>query len=314
VVADEVTRWISGLQDGTSSRALLISGPTGHGKTSLALASVKALGAAERDITEINCANLRTLEDARDITMTINFSPVGGKYRVLILDEVHQMVPNAIQAFLTPLEKLAPTTIVIACTTDPEKLAKAFRNRFYEIKIKPYSANQIVEILSNLPGLKLPPKTLALISGASGGNPRVAIGMAEKGLTEAQADQIVQGNLATEQFIEAMFARDHKILYLASKLVTNENRTDFFNRVIQAFDAAYQINLGISPPYKVPQFGRYKWDGIELGKVLAKLIQLQGAPLTELKIWLVSDFREMISETTPMPTPMPSGGRPAGLR
>lgn len=299
-VADEVSRWIAGIQDGSSSRCLMLSGPTGHGKTSLALASVKALGAVDRDISENNCANVRGLEDARSILTNLNFSPVGGTYRVLILDEVHQMTKDAIQAFLTPLEKLAPHTIVIACTTDPEKLAPAFRNRFYEIKVQPYTASQIVEILSNVPGINLPPKKLALIAGAAGGNPRVAIGMAEKGLTEAQVDSLVQGNLATDRFIDALYARDHKVLYLVSKLVTPDNRTDFFNRVIQSFDAAYQIKLGITTPYSVPQLKKYQWSENQIGYVLASFIRLSGLPLSELKAWLVTDF---LDKTPPITIP-----------
>jgi DNA polymerase III gamma/tau subunit len=289
IVAQEMRGWIEGIKNGTASRTLLLTGPSGHGKTSLALASAKALGASPRDITENNCANLRTLEDARSLLTLLNFSPVGGTYRVLILDEVHQMMGTAIQAFLTPLEKLSKNTIVIACTTDPGKLAPAFRNRFYEIKLGSYTTEQIVDILSGLPGLKISPKTIALIAGSAGGNPRAAIGMAEKGLTETQAETINQENLATERFLNALYAQDKKTLWLATKLLSQDKMTDFYNRIVISLDAAYQIRLGLNTIHKIPQLELSPLKTEEIAKILSDFLKLQKSnDITDLKVWVLT--------------------------
>lgn len=205
-VSREVANWAHKTldQNGGVTRCLMITGQTGLGKTTLALALAGFLGVSERDIQQVNCGDVRTLEDARGlINSSLMYGPSSGNYRVLILDEVHQMVPNAQRAFLTPLEQLAHNIIVVCATSNPEMLQAPFRGRFYEIRLEPYTEDAIVDILMNLP-TPPEPSTAVLAARAAYGNPRRAIAMIEKGVTEADAEEIKAEMFRIEDFIRAI--------------------------------------------------------------------------------------------------------------
>lgn len=294
-IESQVQQWIEGVRNGKASRNLMLTGPTGHGKTTLALAACQALGAVERDILEVNCANFRTLDDARGLIETsLSFAPVGGNYRVLILDEVHQMVANAQQAFLTPLEQLSDHTLVIACTTHPEQLAPAFRGRFYEIKLQTYTEEQILEILENLPELTIKPKQKVLIAQLAMGNPRRAIALAEAGLDENQEEVVRQEVMATDHFLAGLLAQDNKVMYLSTKLINQENKATFFEKTLRNLDAAYQMKLGLMPVLPRGELlalqellKKYPWNGQALAEIYAELLQVSTESPQALKIWVL---------------------------
>ena len=246
--ADAAKAWMAGVPDGTTTRAMLLTGAPGLGKTTLAKAMAAHLGTHERDLLEINCANLRTLEAAREIVEGVYFSPTRGKFRGLLLDEVHQMVDNAQQVFLTPLEKLPARMIVMAASSDPDKLNKAFRSRFFEIPIKPYDEEKIVDILSQLP-VKLKPSTMVQIARVAEGNPRAAIALAEKMPPNAEPKDVPRTDVqvTVTAFLKAMFNWDHESLYQIACLVKNEDREKFVRNVSKCIEILWAELRGFKP-------------------------------------------------------------------
>jgi DNA polymerase-3 subunit gamma/tau len=59
----------------------------------------------------------------------VRFSPTGGQYRVVIIDEVHQLSNDAFAALLKTLEEPPPHLVFIFATTDPQKLPDTIRSR-----------------------------------------------------------------------------------------------------------------------------------------------------------------------------------------
>ncbi len=234
---DEVGRaietWMQGVSSNSVSRFLLISGQSGLGKTTLGLCLADALGVQSRDVHQINCADLRTLEDARNLINThLTYGPTASPYRIVILDECHQLVENAQQAFLTPFETLAPNIIVIGCTSNPEMLKPQLRGRAYSINLTPYPDERIVEILSNLPG-EYAPELLVQVAQASLGVPRTAIGMLESGTTLQSAQQI--------QARDATFSSTMRALALAQPLCVQLSEAVEYNQVATFVRATSQI-------------------------------------------------------------------------
>ena len=59
----------------------------------------------------------------------MRFTPTGGRYRVVIIDEVHQLSNDAFAALLKTLEEPPPHLVFIFATTDPQKLPDTIRSR-----------------------------------------------------------------------------------------------------------------------------------------------------------------------------------------
>jgi DNA polymerase III delta prime subunit len=307
-LAEQVNSWVKGVKDGSVSRALLLTGASGLGKTTLGIAACVKLGAVSQDIQEINCGTYRTLENARGLLDMLEYSPSHSDYRVLVLDECHQMVENAQQAFLTPLEKLPKSTIVVACTSQPQDLNPAFRRRFYELRLTEYDDDSILEILANLP-IKLKPAMMATIVQMAGGNPGRAIALAESNPnTEDKEKQnaLIKELLVIENFVASLFEADRKKILLHAKMLREENRKVFFEKVLQYLEGAWLVAGNLTPalPPKELAFIRdrvkgLQWPGLTpdqqaqkqqqyLGKVYNDMVKLSALSSYQLRAWAMT--------------------------
>lgn len=305
-IKNSVLSWVGGVKSGTVSRALLITGDSGLGKTTLAYALAGELGVDYKDIQEINCGNTRTLEDARELINRLSMMPMNGPFRILLLDECHQLVANAQSAFLTPLEALPPTTLLIGCTSNPEILLYPFRSRFYEIKLGTYEESEIVDIISQLP-VELPPATMAQIAQYANGNARRAIDLVERNLSgvgedreESLRNEALQKELqSVESFFEAMFSGDKNLMFLQSAYITNQNRQFFFDRLYRLLEGAWAILVGLKPALSSTDRGLVtkvlstkQGDKSEIARAVARihhdLLNLQEKPPVYLKSWIMN--------------------------
>ncbi len=132
------------VHQGRLTHAYLFSGPRGTGKTSVARILAKTVqcesltpdgepclqcsgcAAVEKgqhlDVMEIDAASNRGIDEIRDIKERIDQSPVMGRYRIYIIDEVHMLTTEAFNALLKTLEEPPPHVIFILATTEPQKL------------------------------------------------------------------------------------------------------------------------------------------------------------------------------------------------
>jgi DNA polymerase-3 subunit gamma/tau len=164
------------------SHTFLFSGPKGCGKTSSARILATMLDATSWDVQEINCANLRTIDDARAIESSIRTMP-NGKNRVIIMDEAHQLTGAAQSVLLKPLEEPPEFCYFVLCTTDPNKLLKTIRSRCTEVKFTSLPIDSIKEIINRvckLEKIKLSEDTIESIAEKCEGSPRNALVILEQ--------------------------------------------------------------------------------------------------------------------------------------
>ena len=88
------------------SHVFLMTGPAGCGKTTLARIMAKEVGAGPLSIHEINSAENRGIDTAREVMEQMRFNPSDGDAIVWIFDECHQWLGPVQNAFLKALEDM----------------------------------------------------------------------------------------------------------------------------------------------------------------------------------------------------------------
>jgi len=192
-----------------TSHAYLLCGPRGTGKTSTARILAKALNCTMRppgigdpcgacpncsaietgnfiDVIEVDAASNRRIEEMRELREKVRFSPTAGKYKVYIIDEVHQLTDAASEAFLKTLEEPPPQTVFILATTEPHKLSATILSRCQRFDFRKISgadmASQLKEIATQ-EEVEIPSEVLRMISQTAKGSLRDGTNVLEQLIT-----------------------------------------------------------------------------------------------------------------------------------
>lgn len=102
------------------------------------------------DYTEINCGVAGKVDDIRGIIQLADQRPMIGRMRVILLDEIHRLTPQAAEALLKPLEEPSEQTLWILATSEANSVKQTIKNRCEFIPIRPVDADVLGEYLANL--------------------------------------------------------------------------------------------------------------------------------------------------------------------
>jgi len=168
--------------------AIMLTGPSGTGKTTMVRIMQKKLQCAEADYAEEDCAAWdEPINVARRIKSRIGISPRSGKCRIWFFEEVQSLsrTSHAQQALLNMLEETPSHVYFFLATTDPEKVIKAIRTRCEVIALKPLSITDLttlVKTIADKEGLPVKSQLIDQIVQRAEGSARTALNDLQKAL------------------------------------------------------------------------------------------------------------------------------------
>src|SRR6202165_1093559 len=200
------------------AHAYLFSGIRGTGKTSTARILAKAVNCENRidgepcnqcppclaitdssatDLIEIDAASNRGIDESRDLREQEKYLPALLRRKVYIIDEAHQLTPEAFNALLKTLEEPPGHVLFILCTTEAHKLPATIVSRCQRFDFRRITAEEIAARLRHIAGkegLAVEEGALELIATMAQGSMRDAITMldqmASAGVETIDADSV----------------------------------------------------------------------------------------------------------------------------
>lgn len=205
VVGQEVvTRTLkNALASGRVGQAFLFSGARGVGKTTTARLLAKALNcsAAEGptpepcnacvscreitagtaiDVQEIDGASNNSVDDVRELRESARYNPARDRFKVWIIDEVHQLSGSAFNALLKTLEEPPPRVKFIFATTESHKLPQTILSRCQQYDFRLIPTRELLlhlRAISDKERIAVSDEALARVARAAEGSVRDALSL-----------------------------------------------------------------------------------------------------------------------------------------
>jgi DNA polymerase-3 subunit gamma/tau len=227
------------------AHAYLFTGVRGVGKTTAARILAKALNCEKgptpspcnqcahcRDITAGNCidvleidgASNRGIDEIRQIIENVRYQPAQCRFKIYVIDEVHQVTKDAFNALLKTLEEPPPSVKFILATTEPHRLPETILSRCQRYDFRRIPLREIVRRLSEISqreGLKITDDALVLVARESDGSMRDAQSLLEQIVASAQPGGDGRQEAAVDEALlrEILGLGERKILYDFSNAV-----------------------------------------------------------------------------------------------
>ncbi|ABD90370.1 DNA polymerase III subunit gamma/tau [Rhodopseudomonas palustris] len=140
------------------------------------------------DVLEMDAASHTGIEDVRQITDGVRYSPTSARYKVYIIDEVHMLSDKAFNAFLKTLEEPPEHAKFVFATTEIRKVPVTVLSRCQRFDLRRVEADVLMAHLANIAGkenVEVEPEALGIIARAAEGSVRDSLSLFDQAIAHA---------------------------------------------------------------------------------------------------------------------------------
>jgi DNA polymerase-3 subunit gamma/tau len=258
------------IKTGRVTQAYLFSGMRGTGKTTLARILAKALNCANGptpnpcridpdkekdtscefcraihtdkaiDVLEIDGASNRGIDEIRALREALKYKAIHSRYKVVIIDEVHQITKDGFNALLKTLEEPPPNTIFVFATTEFHKVPQTIVSRCQHFEFKKISRKDIINHLMEIckkEAITITPLGLTMIAEAADGSMRDAQSLLD------QAVAFSGENIQDEDLKIILGTIGQDILFRFSTVILEERPEDVFPLVESVIASGHDLRF-----------------------------------------------------------------------
>ncbi len=205
------------LEQNRLHHAYLFTGTRGVGKTTLSRILAKALNCETGvtatpcgvcsacteidsgrfiDYLEMDAASNRGVDEMTALLEKAIYAPTRGRYKVYMIDEVHQLTGHAFNAMLKTLEEPPEHVKFIIATTDPQKIPVTVLSRCLQFNLKQMPPAHIVDHLTHVltqEGVPFDAGALRHLAKAAAGSMRDALSLLDQAIAHGAGKVEEQG-------------------------------------------------------------------------------------------------------------------------
>jgi DNA polymerase-3 subunit gamma/tau len=304
---------------GRVAHAYLFCGPRGTGKTSTARILAKAVNCLNNvagqpcdrcascvavregralDLVEMDAASNRGIDEIRALREKVGYAPSESRYKVYLIDEVHELTAHAFDALLKTLEEPPPHVIFVLATTEAHRVPETILSRCQRFDFNHIKLGDIVARLRQIcaaEGVQASDGALQAIARRAGGALRDAVNLLEQ-VVAAQGPELddeavrlaigVHSDTRAVELARLMLARDLRGALELVATIRDEavGLRAFTAAAIEALRAALLIRAGAEASLDLAEGEREQLRGLARAAEVPELLRA-------LRLLAAADFR-----------------------
>src|SRR5205809_4306614 len=242
------------------AHAFVFAGPRGVGKTTTARVLARALNCVngptpapcgtcdacveiaegrDIDVLEIDAATHTQVDNVREVIISgLAIAPVRNRYKIFIIDEVHQLSSHSFNALLKSIEGPPPHVVFMMATTELEKIPETVLSRSQVYEFRTISTKAIAEQLRRIVDaekIDVGDESLQLIARDAEGSMRDA---------QSKLDQVIAftgSTIGAEDVATVLGLVGRDLLLDTMEAVADENAAAAFSLAARAVEMGYDL-------------------------------------------------------------------------
>ncbi|CAL1329036.1 DNA polymerase III subunit gamma/tau [Candidatus Providencia siddallii] len=176
------------------------------------------------DFIEVDAASRTKIEDIRELLENVQYTPIKGRFKIYLIDEIHMLSRHSFNALLKTLEEPPKHVKFLFATTEPQKVPLTILSRCLKFNLKSLSIKQIsnkIKLILNNENIEYDKNAIQLIASSADGSMRDALSFTDQAIILGQKK--ITYSIVTEMFgtinddysiiiIEALFRSDSFVI------------------------------------------------------------------------------------------------------